>query len=235
MGTEMKRSDGQEPRRRRWVVLAVGVIATMLCAGVGVALATSSDAPITPKQYAQGARSSRAAQPGALDAATFGILRRPRTAADDIDPTQLAYLKSDPQSEGLTGANFAQARRVEGLKTGSAWVVPGNGWVCVYSSSTADGSLSVTGLGGGMCVPDTHAITGTEVGAGTRAARPGVEFITGLVPDGVNEVTLHWASGDTQTVPVAENIYNALVRQGVKSVSFTGPNGPVNASLNGGG
>ncbi len=78
-----------------------------------------------------------------------------------------------------------------------------------------------------MCSPTSGIVGGkTYVVSGSRNA-PGVEFLAGIVPDGVTSVTLTLTDGTTVDVTVHENVYTANVHGAISEVSFTGPNGPV--------
>jgi hypothetical protein len=64
---------------------------------------------------------------------------------------------------------------------------------------------------------------------GGNQLAPDLLGIAGLVPDGVDTVTVTAPDGSTQLVPVHENVYLAEIHSqpGNFSVSFTAPNGPV--------
>jgi hypothetical protein len=52
-------------------------------------------------------------------------------------------------------------------------------------------------------------------------------LVHGLVPDGVDEVTLLAANGASTTAVVTENVYGAVLDGPFTSHCFAGPNGPV--------
>ncbi|HEY4895889.1 MAG TPA: hypothetical protein VII01_07345 [Solirubrobacteraceae bacterium] len=171
---------------------AAGIVA--LAAGGGTAIATNSEAP-------SGAPLSvpPTASIDSADLATFAALRRPQTASDQF-PTQLVVA-------GPSGANAALARRVHGFSQG-AWLVPGHDALCIFAQ------------GGGACEPSSAATAGELVEISGNRSTPGVEFLSGVVPDGVDQVTARRSDGTVETLPVHENVYMDSVHGLFVSVSF---------------
>lgn len=52
-------------------------------------------------------------------------------------------------------------------------------------------------------------------------------IVQGLIPDGIQEVTLIATNGATKTVPVHDNVYGAVLDGHFTSVRITGPTGTV--------
>lgn len=125
----------------------------------------------------------------AADQATFAVLRRTRTVADDVPREHIAVF------EGPSGANLGLARRARGFGTGAAWVFPGRG------------SVYLMAQGGGSCVPDAAAAGGELVETSGSRQFPGTEFLAGVVPDGVGQVSVHLSNGTEQMVTVHDNVY----------------------------
>jgi hypothetical protein len=135
-------------------------------------------------------------------AESFAVLRRRRTASDVLEAARFG--DGNP-----AGANAALARRAVSSGGDSIFVVPANAGVCLVSGTYSG------------CTSSDAAQRGYSVGM--AATRSGVQ-ITGLVPDGVQSVTVNLANGDTATTTVADNVYSIGVDDvGTTSVSFDGP------------
>jgi hypothetical protein len=154
-------------------------------------------------------------------AASFSILRRAPVASDRLPDGTF-----DGGRMGELGLNPGLARRGS-TQLGDVWVVPGNGWIGLY-----DGSATAN--------PMAHAAThGMMVWGSSRDIRPNV-VAHGLVPDGVEEVTL-FAAGEPLrflqpgakpklvpvTLAVQENVYGALLPGEFLSGRFSGPAGTI--------
>ena len=150
--------------------------------------------------------------------ADLEILRRPRVASDELPASLVPSFTDNPQAG--SGANPSLSRRAQGFDNGSAWVIPGDGMIC-FAART-----SVTALGGEGCGSDASVNAGRMMVVGANAASPGLFGVAGIVPDGVNTVTITPTDGSPESVAVHENVYMADVR-GAFSVSFDGPSGPV--------
>lgn len=154
------------------------------------------------------------------DAQTFAVLDRAVSMQDAVPAVE---------DDGLTGGSFTQdfganlglARAVAGLPAGAAWVVPGNGSVCLI----ADASYGSTAApdGGAMCSADATAAGGylefTTGHMGTDSS------VAGLVPNGVDAVQIQLADGSQQSVAVHDNVYLASLSEDLVAVSFTLPDG----------
>jgi hypothetical protein len=177
-------------RARRTVILA---LATTLGA-TGAALAATgvlSSGPVSLAQYRAGEQAALASVVPTRQAAAFAILRRPATASDALPASILPE-----QFVRIYGANAALARRVQGLPQGvEAWLVPGNGSLCLVAN------------GGVSCGPDATLIKyGLAVESGSGS---GPQSVTGVVPDGVTSVTITLANGSQQDATVVDNGYAA--------------------------
>ena len=144
-------------------------------------------------------------------AAAFALLRRPQVQGDTLPEDRWPAIEGG--MIGRLGLNPALARRMR-TEAGDVWVIPGNGFIC---------HLDNNGLG---CSLTEEAVAKGLVGWGS--ARPHDKtIVSGLVPDGVKEVTLSSKRGTIRVVPVQDNVYGVLLDGFLTSVRFTGPNGEV--------
>lgn len=189
--------------------LFYGLLALASCAvafaGVGLASGSSgSSAPFQPPTSASGAL---ATAPDSASTAAFGIMRRPRTSADDISSTAIGGLSS------ASGANITLARRARGFNNGEAWAIPGIGNECLWAESKTAKN------GGAVCDGDATATTGGLMLEASNPSAPNKVFLAGLVPDGVASVTANLVDGSTETLPVSENVYMQEVSDELQSVT----------------
>jgi hypothetical protein len=195
--------------------LALAATAGVILAG-GVAVALSAEPTRLPGPSATAQPSpASTVEPALTDA--FGLLRRVRTAADVV-PGDIPVVLSP-----ASGANLALARRVAGPEGTEAWVIPGNEAACILAQA------SRYGLGGAVCNPTAGARAGQLDVQSASNRLPGAELVAGLVPDGVSSVQLTLAGGGTASVPVRENVYLAVVRGAVASISARGAQGTLHA------
>jgi hypothetical protein len=188
-------------RRRGIVVLTVCTVAV-----AGVSLARGSSGSSTPFQPPTSRSGALATGPDSASTASFGIMRRPRTSADDISSHAIGGLSS------ASGANIVLARRAQGFRDGEAWVIPGTGNECLWAESTTAKN------GGAVCDGDSTATTGGLMLEAETPSAPGRVFIAGLVPDGIASVTITLTDGSTRTSPVHENVYMKEITGAAKSV-----------------
>jgi hypothetical protein len=201
---------GAAHARSRW--LLAGIV--LLLAGAGGAAIAGGGRP-NPEPAPPRAGAVLANGADARDLSAFAILRRPPAESDQI-PAQSPVALS-----GASGANLGLARRAQGLGEGRAWVVPGNGTVCLIAE------WPQRHTGGANCVPDAAALAGQLVGASGTASAPGIEFIAGLVPDGVGAVTLHLRGRAVTSAPVHEGVYMIALAGSASSITYAGPHGQV--------
>jgi hypothetical protein len=198
------------PRLRRalWRRPRMGTaVAFVALAGVGSGLAGAAGVFNTAQPTSPNTQqvAPLAQEPDQVDYTMLGILRRPQQPGDALPPTQ--DRTQDPEARS-TGANPQLARRVSFGPLGDAWVIPADGGVCLQSQ------------GGGCDLDvDGHPPYIQMLGAGV--AHPGLFHITGLVPDGVTSVELHFDDGTVDELAVKENVYMANVTQGFSSTTFT--------------
>ena len=160
------------------------------------------------------------------EAATFAILRAPRTTADDF--------RSIQPGAGPLGANPSLARtalrpgRRDGLAPRLVSVVPADGAVCLRLLITSQESRW-------WCASEAAArrgaLTVALLPAGPAPVQRTRQFIVGLVPDGVRSVTIGSFGGGGHKVPVHRNVY-AKEMFAPATISFELPGrGAVNARI----
>ncbi len=197
-------------RNRRWLV-AVALFVVAGAGGAAIAIESGPNpGPVPPRP---GAPLAGSIEPSQL--AAFGLLRRAQTPQDVIPP----YVT--PFTSGASGANRGLSRRVLGPDGTTAWILPGRGSLCL------DAHWGLPHYpGGGACVRNADAIGGLLYTVAATHEAPG-PLLAGLVPDGVDTVTVHLEPGPDLHVPVHENVYFAILHGTWKSLTFTGPHGPV--------
>jgi hypothetical protein len=147
----------------------------------------------------------------AEQAESFAVLRRPQRENDRLPEGRWGEFEVGRRAR--RGLNPALARRVT-TPAGEVWVIPGDGYI----------SLD---LGGRMtCNPTEHAARQGMV-TWTSRRSTGQGIVHGLIPDGVEEVTLITAADTSSIVRVSENVYGAVLDQPFKSLRFSGPTGTV--------
>jgi hypothetical protein len=237
-----KRSALARTRSGRRLLVAIALLCVSGTVG-GLALAgTFGGQRISPQQWVNGQRVRPAVAITPAQSAKLGILRRPRVASDALLPWDAFSATHTPMA--ANGVNPSLSRRAEGFASGAAWVIPGNGTICLIavnvqglamaSEQLAPGSTTpspvarIHGADGATgCTTDSNAAKGWSAGTGGTHESPGMTFTAGIVPDDVTAVTVSLAGGGPLSLPVHENVYMAEVHGWPSSVSFTGPAGPV--------
>jgi hypothetical protein len=203
------------PAHRRWRARRTVILALATTLGAtGAALAATgvlSAGPVSLDQYRAGEHATLVSVVPPSQAAAFAILRRPATASDALPASMLPE-----QFIHIYGANPALARRVQGLPQGAeAWLVPGNGSLCLVTNS------------GASCGPDATLIKyGLAIESGSGS---GSQSVTGVVPDGVTSVTITLGSGSQQDATVVDNGYTATADgpSPIARFALNTPSGPV--------
>ena len=206
--------------RRSLALRAAAVLAVSAAASAGVA--SLSDA----------SRPAGTALPGeitavpASESSAFGILRSPRSAADDF--------RAIRPGTGPLGANPSLARTAlrpterDGLAPRLVSVVPASGAVCLRLLIT---SAESRWWCAGEAAADRGALTVALLPAGPVPHQRSRQFVVGLVPDGVRSVTIGSFGGDGHKVRVSRNVYATEVFAPA-SISFQLPGrGTVSARI----
>jgi hypothetical protein len=126
----------------------VGLVVTAAVTTAGIALAADSPAPKTP---AFDDTPTPMAQSVSDDQLAFAVLRRARTATD-VMPGSVAAQVGNPS---VGGKNVALARAIS-TPAGTAWVIPGNGSICLAVPDPA--SPASTPLFGVTCNSTDYAV-----------------------------------------------------------------------------
>jgi hypothetical protein len=143
-------------------------------------------------------------------AENFAILRRPQVESDRLPGCHVTMFEGG--GIGRCGLNPALARRAA-TQTGDVWVVPGNGYV----------ALDV----GGIVCTRTAVVAMQGMVTWTSLGKDGKDIVHGLVPDGVEEVTLVAANNASITVVINDNVYGVVLGGHFRSGRLSGPIGTV--------
>jgi hypothetical protein len=195
--------------------LPLALLSTVLVVAVSaVAIATGDDS----NPPSDGPSQVTAIEPEAKEA--MAVLDEPRTTGDAL-PATLAS-KMDEQSDW--GMNPGLSRLSIANATHSLYVIPANGHVCA--------ALTV-GDGANLSCPPTAHIADGQAGAATVTLETGGIGIYGLVPDGVESVSVQTGTSDSTSVETEDNAYYTVVAAGtaLRTVSYTGPSGPVEFAI----
>ena len=196
--------------------------AGVLVASAAAAIAATTLLSSSPGPAARAPGAPHAALPElravtAAQAASFAILRRPRTTAD-------AFAQITPGA-GPLGANPDLARAVAEpagrFSRGSVSVVPANGAICLRVPGPSETAQW-------WCQPMAAALRGRLLMAlrPPGPLRPSNQLLVGLAPDGVRSVTVAAAGGVRRTVAVHENVYDTQIFAPT-TVTLTLPSGAV--------
>lgn len=177
------------------------VLAISAALAVGVAKLTAGG-PAAPTPNAATPDVAEVQSVPAREAALFGVLRSPRTSADEFVPLR--------EGAGPLGANPALARTVHeprrGLSAGVVSVVPARGAICMrvpYGRVLAQWWCQRTGLAARGLL-----LSAVRPGGRLRASE---QLVIGLVPDGVRTVVVTAAHGVRRVVAVRENVYETQI------------------------
>jgi hypothetical protein len=187
--------------------------------GVGLSAAAVADRPgassepqALPPRVAPTTHVDRAVE------ASFGVLRRDRTAADINAQVSAAMAGS---LADRSGANAAMARLAVKEGDDALYAIPGVGSIC--SALASEEGVDVG------CTDAARAKAGYRVAV--MATRSGTK-VYGLAPDGVPGVTVTRAAGGPMTVDVVDNGYIADVEgPPPTALSYETVEGPVHIPL----
>jgi hypothetical protein len=194
----------------------LGGVCLLACLAGGGAIATAGDdVDPAPVPEAQAAEADPVAAVPEEQADQIEQLDRPRNSDDALPKEWRERLASGDESDEHWGANPSLARRT----APGTWIVPGDGYVCVANATAGEGAL---GFG---CATPQDVEKGLLAPADIDANGNGV--LTGVLSDGVNEVTLVNHDGSTRTVAVERNTYRAAIDAELKEVRFTDTGGEV--------
>jgi hypothetical protein len=239
-GARARRTDGSRAKRRHGLrhpplMALVALSALVLAAGIAAAGTLVGGIGITPNEWLSGKRAQPPAAITADQAIHLAILRRPRDPSWDVFASEDRAELSHGTFTGAAGADFGLSRRVRGLPSGAAWIVPGASRVCLiaYAESDAHGRPTPGTERGVVCKNSLLAVSGRMALFVTFPAKGGAsraELLAGVVPDGVSMVNVELARGASIPLAVHENVYLARLRQPAASVRFSGSSGVVKLS-----
>ena len=194
-------------------ILLAGAFASACLVGGG-AIATAGDDPAPdPVPEAQAAEAAPVESVPAEQADDIRQLRRARDPDDAMPEQWREELTEGDTADENWGANPDLSRRT----APGVWIVPGDGYVCVANTTPGEGAL-----GFGCATPD-DVERGLLAPSDVDANGNGV--LTGVLPDGVPEVTVVDKDGATRTVAVERNTYRAAIDASIKEVRFTDADG----------
>jgi hypothetical protein len=162
------------------------------------------------RQHPDREATAKVAAVSAEQAESFAILRRPQVESDWLPESQWEIF--DGGLIGRCGLNPDLARRAV-TPAGDVWVVPGRGHIGLYMGDLGCDRTEVAARRG--------MVTWTSLRSGLQ------DLVHGLVPDGVEEVTLLAANHASTTVVVNDNVYGAVLDGHLRSGRFFGPAGTV--------
>lgn len=191
--------------------LPVALLASTFVVGVSAAAIATGDESNPPSD---GPAQIVAIEPEAKEA--MAVLDRPRTSGDALD----AYLAGKMDEHSDWGMNPHLSRLSIGNATNSLYVIPANGHVCA--------ALTV-GEGANLSCPPTGDIAAGNAAPATVTLETGGIAIYGLVPDGVDSVSVQTATSESTDVATEDNAYYTVVPAGtpLRNVRYVGPSGSV--------
>lgn len=199
----------------RRIMLTGACLAACLAGGGAIATAGDEVAPAPPPEMesVQAADADPVPTVEPEQADQLRQLDRPRNADDAMPAEWRRSLTEGESADDQYGANPSLARRT----APGTWIVPGDGYVCVANTTPGEGAL-----GFGCATPE-------DVERGLLAPadidKDGNGVLTGVLPDGVSEVTLVNKDGSTRDVGVERNTYRAAIDANLQEVRFTDAQG----------
>ncbi|MDO8186298.1 hypothetical protein Q5424_14380 [Conexibacter sp. JD483] len=214
-------------RRLLAIALAGALAATAIALLLGSSASSAAPAEEAGAASNPWAPVQTPAELHAAFAADVALLRQP---ADDSIPATLPLAKPEvdlSQARQLTPPSARALARAGAGATGdevpeqpdtTVWVVPNqDGSQCLLVYQATDQSL------GYNCAYPSDAVSARMVMTVSRTGQDAE--IYGVVPDGVDSVTVELADGSTVDLPVTDNGYMAQFDQPTASISFVDGNG----------
>lgn len=216
--------------RYPFMLIIVGVVALLGGGAVGALAMGGANGPRARASRSSGLSALSRVRPMVTaipenQATAFGILRRPQAKTDLLPRDQWRSFRVG--IIGRYGLNPSLMRRAR-TNVGNVWVIPGNGMICL--ALAASPSANSVEVGGWECNTTSSATAGRTV-TWTSSRASGQTIVQGLVPDGVNKVTLTTKNGTSKTVAVADNVYGAALDGALAFVRLGGPTGSLVLSL----
>lgn len=198
--------------KKKGLPFAIVVLGLLAIASAGIAGGDDSNPP--GSDVAQ----ISVIEPSAKEA--MNALEGERTVPDGMS----AYLTAKMDEHPDFGMNPSLSRLAIGNATHSVYLIPARGHVC--ASLTVDEGANIT------CQPVEEIASGAA-GPATVSIAGGDIAIYGMVPDGVQSVSVNTGVADSTEIPTENNAYYAVVPAGtpLRTVSYEGPNGQVDFEI----
>jgi hypothetical protein len=193
---------------RRYLPIAV-VAAFVLALSVGAIASTDESNPPSA-----GVPQITEIEPAASEA--MSVFERARGSADALR----ADLAAKMDSHADFGMNPGLSRVSIGNATNSLYAVPARGRVC---------AVLTVGEGANVTCPPTADIAGGQAAPATVVLATGDIAVYGLVPDGVDSVSVQTETTESTAVATQDNGYYTVVPAGtrLRTVRYGGPSGQV--------
>lgn len=195
--------------KKNRLYLPLGVVTTLLAVAAAGAVAGDDESNPPSRGHAQ----VQAVEPDAAQA--LSVLTEARGAADSLPPEIAARM----DRHAPFGMNPALSRVAIGNATSSVYVIPASDHVCAVLTMGEGANLSCPALedvASGDVAPTTVGLEGRDIA------------IYGLVPDGVDSVSVRTAASSIE-VETERNAYYTVLPAGtaLRTVTYDGPSGLV--------
>lgn len=192
----------------------ISLVLAVVAIGAATAVAAVADGGDQSSPPGSEAVQVDATEPEA--AAAMAALRGDRVDGDALPPDVAEAFGR----RAAFGMNPDLSRRLIANTTHSVYAIPAAGHVCM--------ALTV-GAGASVNCPRTTDLAAGRAAAGTVTLEEGAIAIYGLVPDGVDSVTVDAGAARPTAIGVSNNAYFTVVPAGtdLRSVGYTGPGGAV--------
>lgn len=196
-------------KRNIQLMAAIGALAAVTAVG---AVAQSGDG--TNGSPGEDVAQVTTVEPEARAAAS--VLARGRVAGDALPDHVVEQMSARPRF----GMNPSLSRRAIGSLSNSVYLIPASGFVCA--------ALTV-GDGANMTCAETSKLAAGQSGPSTVSLAGGAIAIYGMVPDGVDSVSVATDDGSGGATKVVSNAFFKVVPAGtgLKTVGYSGPSGSV--------
>jgi hypothetical protein len=194
---------------KRYLPLGIGAIMLLVFGSAGAVADRDENNPPSAQST-----QVEAIEPAAKDA--IGLLEESRDPGDAL-PDEFEARMDEKADFGL---NPDLSRRAIGNLTSSVYVIPARSHIC---ASLTD-SQGVT-----VSCPSTDEVAEGKAGPATVAFETGGVAIFGIVPNGVDSVSVQTGTSDSTEVATEGNAYYTVVPPGtpLRAVSYVGPSGLV--------
>jgi hypothetical protein len=199
---------------RRRVALSAALVGVAGAGGAGLVYAGSAapqNSPAAVKQLNRNLAALQTVSPAvstvdAAQSAHFAVL----TTAGPSPSARITALMTRTPLITHFGGNVALARPIG--SEGDAWVVPGDGEICLLITDEVGGATD--------CATDAQAIAGDLSGSLLSGGPNPTEHIVGLLPDGATSVNLV-AVGRATPVSAVANGWEVTLPDGPHQLTFT--------------